>query len=67
MFALSFGLENTKYREGICSIHKSGILFALEFDPNSSQERAPSRLPFLEILTTFCSRLLEQDKQLMYV
>lgn len=66
-FALSFGLDATKNREAIASLHRAGIHFALshpteQFEDPSS---APPCLLFLEILCEFTNKLLKQDKKVV--
>ncbi|XP_026468495.1 cohesin subunit SA-1-like [Ctenocephalides felis] len=65
-FALSFGLDAVKNREAVTALHRSGILFSVTaVDECDDPTRAPSRLPFLEILNEFTNKLLKQDKRVV--
>lgn len=55
-----------KNREAVTALHRSGILFSVTtVDENDDPTRAPSRLPFLEILNEFTNKLLKQDKRVV--
>jgi len=65
-FALSFGLDAVKNREAVTTLHREGILVAVDplenpLDPAG----APPNLPFLEFLTEFTNKLLKQDKKVL--
>lgn len=66
-FALSFGLDAIKNREAVISLHRAGILFAVQASPDTSADPTapPPRLIFLEILNEFTNKLLKQDKKVV--
>lgn len=68
-FALSFGLDAIKNREAIISLHRAGILFAVQqnVDTTADPSAPPPRLLFLDILNEFTNKLLKQDKKVVYV
>jgi cohesin complex subunit SA-1/2 len=65
-FALSFGLDALKNREAVTSLHREGILLAVNPLENPDDPTAPPpNLSFLEILTEFSNKLLKQDKKVV--
>ncbi|VEN54810.1 unnamed protein product [Callosobruchus maculatus] len=68
-FALSFGLDAVKNREAITTLHRAGILFAVQGSDDSTTTSDPTstppNLPFLEILAEFTNKLLKQDKRVV--
>ena len=65
-FALSFGLDALKNREAVTSLHREGILLAVNPLENPDDPNAPPpNLSFLEILTEFSNKLLKQDKKVV--
>jgi len=65
-FALSFGLDAVKNREAVTSLHREGILVAVNpAESVADPAEAPPNLPFLEILTEFTNKLLKQDKKVL--
>lgn len=64
-FALSFGLDAIKNRESIISIHRAGILFAVQNTDSSDPSAPPPHLLFLDILNEFTNKLLKQDKKVV--
>lgn len=66
-FALSFGLDAIKNREAVISLHRAGILFAVQqiaeatIDPTAP----PPHLLFLDTLNEFTNKLLKQDKKVV--
>ena len=65
-FALSFGLDALKNREAVTSLHREGILLAVNPLENPADPTGPPpNLSFLEILTEFSNKLLKQDKKLV--
>merc|ERR1740128_364607 len=65
-FALSFGLDALKNREAVASLHREGILVAVNPLENLDDPAgAPPNLAFLEILTEFTDKLLKQDKKVV--
>merc|ERR1719461_534689 len=65
-FALSFGLDAVKNREAVASLHREGILVAVNPMENPEDPAgAPPNLAFLEILTEFTGKLLKQDKKVV--
>lgn len=66
-FALSFGLDAVKNREAIISLHRAGVLFAVQHNSELSDDPSapPPNLLFLEILNEFTNKLLKQDKRVM--
>lgn len=66
-FALSFGLDAIKNREAVISLHRAGILFAVQLpsDPSADPSAPPPHLLFLDILNEFTNKLLKQDKKVV--
>lgn len=66
-FALSFGLDAIKNREAIISLHRAGILFAVQSNSDAVDDPSapPPCLLFLEILNEFTNKLLKQDKKVV--
>merc|ERR1719158_2028433 len=65
-FALSFGLDALKNRDAVASLHREGILVAVNPLENPEDPAgAPPNLAFLEILTEFTGKLLKQDKKVV--
>merc|ERR1719308_652533 len=65
-FALSFGLDALKNREAVASLHREGILVAVNPLENLEDPAgAPPNIAFLEILTEFTGKLLKQDKKVV--
>lgn len=66
-FALSFGLDAIKNRESVISLHRAGILFAVQQPTDGSNDPSapPPHLLFLEILNEFTNKLLKQDKKVV--
>merc|ERR1719461_553080 len=65
-FALSFGLDALKNRDAVASLHREGILVAVNPIENPEDPAgAPPNLAFLEILTEFTGKLLKQDKKVV--
>lgn len=66
-FALSFGLDAVKNREAIISLHRAGILFAVQSNSDAIDDPSapPPCLLFLEILNEFTNKLLKQDKKVV--
>lgn len=64
-FALSFGLDAVKNREAIISLHRAGILFAVQNEIDDDPSAPPPCLLFLEILNEFTNKLLKQDKKVV--
>ncbi|XP_055322653.1 cohesin subunit SA-1 isoform X2 [Sitodiplosis mosellana] len=66
-FALSFGLDAVKNREAIISLHRAGILFAVQNNNDAIDDPSapPPCLLFLEILNEFTNKLLKQDKKVV--
>ncbi|KAM4797705.1 LOW QUALITY PROTEIN: cohesin subunit SA-2-like [Urocitellus parryii] len=65
-FALTFGLDQLKTREAIAMLHKDGIEFAFKEPNPQGESHPPLNLAFLDILSEFSSKLL-QDKRTVYV
>lgn len=63
-FALTFGFDAIKNRESVAAIHRGGIYFAANKEPDDPV-RAPTRLLFLEVLNEFNYKLLKQDKKVI--
>ncbi|XP_030376965.1 cohesin subunit SA-1 [Scaptodrosophila lebanonensis] len=63
-FALTFGFDAIKNRESVAAIHRGGIYFAANKQPDDPV-RAPTRLLFLEVLNEFNYKLLKQDKKVI--
>merc|ERR1712025_806974 len=65
-FALSFGLDALKNRDAVASLHREGILVAVNPLENPDDPAgAPPNMAFLEILTEFTGKLLKQDKKVV--
>ncbi|KAH8329283.1 hypothetical protein KR074_006906 [Drosophila pseudoananassae] len=63
-FALTFGFDAIKNRESVAAIHRGGIYFAANKQPDDPV-RAPTRILFLEVLNEFNHKLLKQDKKVI--
>lgn len=63
-FALTFGFDALKNRDSVAAIHRGGIYFAANKQPDDPV-RAPTRLLFLEVLNEFNYKLLKQDKKVI--
>ncbi|XP_017860100.1 PREDICTED: cohesin subunit SA-1 [Drosophila arizonae] len=63
-FALTFGFDALKNRESVAAIHRGGIYFAANKQPDDPV-RAPTRILFLEVLNEFNYKLLKQDKKVI--
>lgn len=63
-FALTFGFDALKNRDSVAVIHRGGIYFAANKQPDDPV-RAPTRLLFLEVLNEFNYKLLKQDKKVI--
>merc|ERR1719189_1489578 len=65
-FALSFGLDAVKNRDAVASLHREGILVAVNPLENPNDPAgAPPNIAFPEILTEFTGKLLKQDKKVV--
>lgn len=62
-YSLSFGLDQSKIRDSVASIHKAGILFAFK----DKERSIYPNLLFLEIIAEFSTKLIKQDKEAVLV